>query len=81
MTRLKKLNLDHTGITDEGLKEISEWTNLEEVSIRWTKTTGAGLTHLKNLGKFNVLMKTRSSSDDAAVKALHEALPSLQIFE
>ncbi len=52
---LKRLSLQNTGITDEGLVYTKDLAQLEFLDLTGTKVTDAGLVHLKGLTKLRVL--------------------------
>lgn len=67
---LKKLSLQYTGITDEGLVYVKDLTKLEFLDLSGTKVTDAGLVHLKRLTKLRVLLLNRTYTSATGLKHL-----------
>ena len=74
MKGLKVLTLDHTRVTDAGMKDLAGLTELEELSLSDTVVTDAGLKELRSkmLTKVSVRgCKKVTRSGIAALKALN----------
>jgi len=57
-------------LTDEGLRHIAGFTQLEELDLSSTKIGRAGLVHLRPLAKLKRLKMDYANVDDAALKEL-----------
>jgi hypothetical protein len=78
-TDLKRLYLDGTAITDEGLKNLAGLQELHTLSVSHTAVSDGGLRELRTLStlrKLNV-RDTKVTADGAS--ALEAAIPNLQI--
>ena len=49
LEKLQKLRLDGTKVTDQGLVHIMRMSGLEEIWLHETKTSRAGVEHLKSM--------------------------------
>ncbi len=68
LTKLKKLDLRFTQITDAGLAHLKGLTKLEELHLGYnTNTTDAGLAHLKGLTKLEGLFLSETNITDAGL--------------
>ena len=47
LTRLRRLSLDDTAITDNGLNALTNSKNLQDLSVKRTKVTAAGIAKLR----------------------------------
>ena len=79
LTQLTTLQVSHSGITNDGLKNISGLTNLWNLSIGGEKITDKGLLHLANMNKLGRLYITGNFTDEALVYL--ERLPTLSILD
>jgi Leucine-rich repeat (LRR) protein len=80
MTKLERLSLSGTRVTNKGLKDLAGLTELKKLSVANTKITEAGLTHLegmKSLRELNVFGSPNVSKK--AAEALQKKLPDLKI--
>ncbi len=74
------MNLGETKLTDEGLKELTALTGLEELDLSFTAVTGDGLMELsalKQLRRLDIIGCDRVTSE--RVSDLRKALPELKI--
>jgi hypothetical protein len=51
LTTLRSLNLETTGVTDQGMRNLARLVNLEDLSLFGTKVGDQGLAQLKGLTK------------------------------
>jgi hypothetical protein len=83
LPRLRELDLvdfrDKPGITDDGLKHVSEMKSLIYLQIHVSGITDEGLMHLKNLSELQQLYLSDTQVTDAGVKQLQLALPTCKI--
>jgi WD40 repeat protein len=77
LTTLRDLNLDHTEITDQGMKVIGGLEGLVKLSLTNTQVTDAGLAELKNLTRLEFLRLDKLPITDAGLAHL-AALPRLR---
>ena len=73
------LNLYATQISDAGLKELRELTNLTHLSLKRTKITDAGLKQLIALKNLKILFVEETVVTDAGLNELKKTLPNLRI--
>ena len=78
-TRLTKLNLNGTAITDEGLKEVGNLKALTMLGLSSTTVTDKGLNEIRNLTLLNVLFIRDTATTDVGVNALKVSLLSLKV--
>ncbi len=76
LTKLRKLDLSLTNVTDAGLIHLKELTNLESLDLSFTEITDAGLIHLKELTIRGELDLSFTGITDAGVAELEKALPN-----
>jgi hypothetical protein len=75
---LQRLNLDFTGIGDEGMTHLDGLKSLAELSLRGTKVTDAGLVHLQHCSSLRELSLENLPITDAGliklgpIKSLHK---------
>jgi hypothetical protein len=77
LPNLKKLNLDHTEITDEGMKEIGRIPSLLALSLTDTRVSDAGLAELKNVIGLEDLRLDKLAVGDVGLASLG-AFPQLR---
>ena len=51
LTRLRRLTLCSTSVTDEGMEHVAAIANLEELDVHYTRVTEAGLARLTTLAR------------------------------
>ena len=68
-----------TEVTDAGLAQLEELTQLRYLDLTRTEVTDAGLIHLKGLINLQTLELARTNVTDAGVGDLQMALPKCQI--
>ena len=61
MTRLQKLYIDGTLVTDTGLENLKRFTELRELNLAGTEVTDTGLEHLKKLDQLQELVLKRTA--------------------
>ena len=64
---LDGLGLNHTDLTDEGLKKLSGLKHLDVLEVGGTRITDAGLKRLENLPELSVLSLNRTAVTDAGM--------------
>jgi hypothetical protein len=74
---LKALTLEHTGVSDEGLRSLSRLRALQELDLAHTRVHGRALGALAVLGDLRRLDLSHTRVDDRAVEDL-TALPRLE---
>ena len=67
LTKLIRLNLGSTKITDAGLVHLKGFTNLEYLYLAKTKVTDAGLVHLRGLTELKGLGPSKTKITDAGL--------------
>ena len=70
LTDLQSLHLEHTGVTDTGLKELAGLTQLQELYLGNTQVTDVGLKELKRLAQLQSLSLDETQVTDAGLKEL-----------
>jgi len=71
--------LTDSDITDDGLKDLSRFSNLETLNLSWTRITGKGLFYLKNLKGLTNLDLEGTDLTDAGLMTL-AGLESIEIL-
>ncbi len=79
LSRLNRLNLDHTGATDAGMLHVTRLTRLESLSLQGTAVTDASLIHFNRLARLQHLKLNITRVTDAGVAELQKALPNCRI--
>jgi hypothetical protein len=74
------LDLGRTGITDEGLRSISQLTNLTELNLEYTKVKGTGLEFLVPLSKLESLNLVGTGVNDSTLIHLSKLKGLKRIF-
>ena len=69
----------HTEVTDAGLKDLKELTNLKGLNLWGTKVTDAGLEYLKGLTKLQWLNLLGTAVTADGVRQFQQALPNCKI--
>ncbi len=80
-TSIKRLYLDGTKITDNGLSQLAPLKNLHELSLINTPITDAGLAQLASLTTLKELRVHGTNVTAAGVKDLVKAIPGLKVTE
>jgi hypothetical protein len=75
-----RLGLFSDRITDAGLKDLKELTNLRSLILNDTNITDAGLSDLKEFKKLETLRVSHTHFSAAASKELKKTLPKLQAY-
>jgi hypothetical protein len=75
------LFLTDTNITDEGLKQLKRFFQLEILGLRAARVTDGGLVHLKELAKLKTLDLIDTKVTDAGINNLKMALPELEVWK
>ncbi len=80
MTQIKTLwiGLGETQITDEGLSQLANLENLEELDLQNTQVTDAGLEHLYGLSHLKEIHLSGTEVTDAGIAALKAAIPEIE---
>jgi Leucine Rich Repeat (LRR) protein len=83
LTRLQYLNLDHTAVEDESLKELDKLTALRELSLEQAHVSDRGLAHIKSLKNLTTLRFYPTSRDETnkALFELKKRIPSVRIAD
>jgi hypothetical protein len=76
-SRLLRINLSRTEVTDAGFERLCHLTNLEQLRLSSPHVTDAGLAYLKNLEKLRFLHLLDSPITDTGLDQLH-GLKSLE---
>jgi hypothetical protein len=81
MRSLETLLLRKTNVTNDGLKHLHDLDRLSLLRLWATRVDGSGLVHLHGMKSLRWLFLTPSDAggDEAAVNALKEALPGIEI--
>jgi hypothetical protein len=79
LKNLMFLNLEHTSITDKGLREIQSLKNLNYLNLVGTKITSNGILQLKDLKSLQYLYLYQTNVRKADWKILQGAFPKTQI--
>ena len=78
LVNLKRLNLDSTGVTDQGLATVGKFKNLAMLHLGSTTVTDKGLQKLAGLKQLKQLMLTFCAGvTDEGVEQLQQALSEL----
>lgn len=77
---LKELNLDEPGITDHGLKPLTECYNLKRLFLRGTQVTDEGLLTLSKASQLVLLDVSKTSVSDDGLRHLKK-LPLLRFLD
>ncbi len=80
-TRLTKLKLIGTKITDEGLRHIGQIDTLEMLSLYRTEVGDAGLRHLHGLPRLRILAVGNTAVTPQGRKAIQRAIPGLKVSD
>lgn len=75
LNAVTKIYLDHTGLTDEGIKTISGLSQLQYINIIGNPVTEKGIGQLKNLGRLTHLYIYRTSVSPAGFETLKKIFP------
>ena len=70
LKKLRELQLANSNITDVGLEQIKELTNLEALNLYGTKVTDSGLRHLQGMEKLESLVLAHDNFSDAGLRYL-----------
>ncbi|WP_254512977.1 hypothetical protein [Anatilimnocola floriformis] len=78
---LRALELDDTGISDDGLRHLASLRKLEVLSLSGTQITSVGMKHLMPLQRLEILDLEQTLVDDSAVPHLKKlkAIRSIRI--
>ena len=79
LKNLRKLHLENTSITDDGLIHLKELENLEYLNLYGTSITDAGLLHLSNLKELKSLYLWQTNATEEGATRLKEEIPDLYI--
>ena len=79
LTKLERLGLRGTHITDAGLYFLRNLTNLHYLDLESCKISDSGMVHLQNLKTLKFLHIPDTNVSDAAINKLQEALPNCRI--
>ncbi|HUG66579.1 MAG TPA: hypothetical protein VMM76_02430 [Pirellulaceae bacterium] len=77
LRNLQKLNLDHTDITDDGLRHVGQIGSLVHLSLSHTRVDGSGLRHLRGLSRLQYLELDGTNIEDEQLACLN-TLPELR---
>ncbi len=69
--KLRRVNLSHTEITDEGLARIARCRQLEQLRISSPRVTDAGMAHVAQLSELRFLHLLDMPITDAGLDELH----------
>ena len=79
-TRLQKLWLSSTGVTDAGLIDLQSMKRLRVLGLARTGITDAGLKHLAAIKSLREIYFFPTKVTDGAVDGLKAALPGVQVL-
>jgi hypothetical protein len=79
LTRLKRLDLVFTEVTNAGLAPLEGFSELSSLDLMATPVTDAGLDHLRRLKKLRSLRLDATQGSDGAIAELQRELPSVGI--
>ena len=79
-TRLQKLWLSSTGVTDDGLIELQSMKRLRVLGLARTGITDAGLKHLAAIKSLREVYIFPTKVTDGAVDELKAALPGVRVI-
>jgi hypothetical protein len=74
MHRLRRLHLDESRVTDDGLARLSGLKEIEYLNLRGTSVTDRGLAALRALPRLRALYVWQTAVTPAAARALGESL-------
>lgn len=77
--KLKKLHLEKTKVSDEGLRYLDDQTELEYLNLYGTEISDEGLKYLHKMKKLKRLFVWQTGVTDAGIKSLQEKIPGLQV--
>ena len=75
-----ELHLNHTQVTDAGLKELASLTKLRTLGLERTQITNAGLKELARLKQLQMLWLADTQVTDAGVDEWQKTLPKVRIY-
>lgn len=75
--KLKSLQLGGEGFSDDGLKLVSDLTELEELHLEDTNVTGSGFIHPESFTRLKIVKLKGSRLDDAGLARISQ-LPALE---
>src|SRR5262249_24350581 len=80
LTELREIMLAYSKITDDGVKHVNTFRNLESLSFYECRSTDKGMVQLKDLKKLRRLDLYLTDVTPAGVKELLNALPECEIY-
>lgn len=80
LTKLQRLHLDGTDITDAQLKQLSPLTELTYLNLYNTQISDAGLTALEQCSKLQKVFLSQTRVTQAGITKLKQATPTLEII-
>ena len=75
---LTRLHLNHTRVSDDGLKQLVSLQHLEYLNLYGTAVTDAGLQSLARLPKLRTLYVWQTAVSESGLERLKTALPRLE---
>ena len=79
MTKLKKLNLQGTALSDEGTRQLANLTELQEMNLYGTKITNVGVEVIKEFKHLSVVDLRYTVVTRSGVDRLKAAVPQCEI--
>ena len=80
LSKLKRLTLAFTNITDNGVEQLGPLPNLEYLDLRGTQITDSSVPLLKRFAKLDVLFLEQTRVSQKGVAELKRALPKLEVY-
>ena len=80
LTRIERLDLDHSQVPDDGLVHVEGLTRLKRLHLSVTRITDAGLVHLAGLTSLELLDLSRTRVTDAGLVHL-AGLTNLKVVD
>ena len=79
MTKLQRLNLDYTSVSDKGLPKLQALTALTRLSLDSAAVTDAGVAELATMKNLKYLNLYHTLVTDKGYQMLKSALPACEI--
>jgi len=76
LQNLTRLELDHTGITDQGLDQLLSLSQLQSLNLVDTKVTAAGVVKLVKLKKLRAIYLYQTEIDRKEWPSLKKSFPN-----
>ena len=80
LTRLERLELTHTRVTDDGIEDLMGLTKLKHLKLCYTELSDTGLENLKGLAKLERLEVKGTQVTEEGISELRNAFPDCEII-